>query len=131
MVPAKKMQANPSGVRVAPMRVSAVLASASWMMGIVCAAAGVAHADDEASTPARSDKGTIGVGLQLGEPTGITAKIYLKDDQAIQACAGSAFVAGGLEADADYVFHPWILQKRDSFVMPLYLGPGLRAIDYR
>ena len=28
------------------------------------------------------------------------------------------------------MFHPWILQDRDSFVLPVYLGPGLRVIDY-
>lgn len=105
----------------------------SVLAGIMLTAmATAASADDEVATPAHAaDKGTIGIGLQLGEPTGITAKIYLKDDQAVQVCAGSAFVAGGLEVDADYLFHPLILQTRDSFVMPLYVGPGLRAIDYR
>lgn len=83
-------------------------------------------------SPARSaDKGTFGIGLILGEPTGVTAKLYLADDQAIQAAAGTALIGGGLQIHADYVFHPVILQTRDSFVMPLYLGPGMRVIDYR
>lgn len=77
-----------------------------------------------------ADKGTFGLGLILGEPTGITAKLYLADDQAIQAAAGFAFIGGGLHLHADYVFHPYILQTRDSFVLPVYVGPGVRLIDY-
>jgi len=77
-----------------------------------------------------ADKGTLGVGIILGEPTGITAKLYLEDDQAIQAAVGSAFIGGGLQIHADYVFHPYILQTRPSFVLPVYVGPGLRLIDY-
>ena len=38
--------------------------------------------------------------------------------------AGSAFIGGGLQLHADYVLHPWILQDRDSFVLPVYFGPG-------
>ena len=76
------------------------------------------------------DKGTFGVGIVIGEPTGIAAKLYLHDDRAIQAAIGAAFVGGGYQVHADYVFHPWILQDRDSFVMPVYLGPGIRLIDY-
>ena len=105
------------------------------LLGVVIAAgaSGTARADDKApgDTASPRDKGTIGVGLVLGEPTGLAAKIYLKDDQAIQACAGSAVYGGGLQVHADYVFHPWILTQRDTYVMPVYLGPGLRAIDYR
>ena len=77
-----------------------------------------------------TDKGTFGIGIILGEPLGISAKLYLKDDQAIQAAIGSAFIGGGIQVHADYVFHPYILQSRDSFVLPVYFGPGLRVIDY-
>ena len=67
----------------------------------------------------------------VGEPTGISAKLYLKDDQALQAAAGFAFYGGGLHLHVDYVFHPLILQDKDSFVLPFYFGPGIRVIDYR
>jgi hypothetical protein len=92
-----------------------------------------AYADDDDMKGEKGrpvDKGTLGVGIILGEPTGICAKIYLKDDQAVQAALGSAFIGGGLQVHADYVFHPWILQDKESFVLPLYLGPGVRFIDY-
>jgi len=92
--------------------------------------AGPALAEDGDGTKRAVDKGTIGVGIILGEPTGITAKLYLKDDQAIQVAVGFAFYGGGFEVGADYVFHPIILQSRDSFVLPFYVGPGLRLIQY-
>ncbi len=99
---------------------------------VLAALGGIARADDDA--PAEkgrpSEKGTLGAGIILGEPTGICAKLYLKDDQAIQAAFGSAFFGGGFQLHADYVFHPWILQDRDSFALPVYLGPGIRLIDY-
>jgi hypothetical protein len=83
--------------------------------------------DDDARS---ADKGTFGIGLILGEPTGISAKLYLDDDQALQAAVGFALIGGGVHVHVDYVFHPYILQSRDSFVLPVYIGPGVRVIDY-
>ncbi len=97
---------------------------------VVLLLAGTAFAEDGDGTKRAVDKGTLGVGIILGEPTGITAKLYVKDDQAIQAAVGFAFIGGGLQVDADYVFHPLILQSRDSFVLPFYVGPGVRLVDY-
>lgn len=76
------------------------------------------------------DKGTFGIGIVLGEPTGISAKLYLSDDTAIQAALGFNFVGSGVQVNAEYLLHPWILQERDLFVLPVYLGPGLRFIQY-
>jgi hypothetical protein len=98
-------------------------------LAAVLAIAAPARADTDDDSRG-TDKGTLGVGIILGEPTGITAKLYLKDDQAIQAAVGSAFIGGGLQLHGDYVFHPYILQSRPSFVLPVYVGPGLRLIDY-
>lgn len=77
-----------------------------------------------------AEKGTIGVGLIFGEPTGISVKVYLKDDQAIQGAFGASFYADAWQLHAEYVWHPWILQDRDTFVLPVYLGPGLRFMRY-
>jgi hypothetical protein len=93
------------------------------------AVAAPARADTDDSSRG-ADKGALGVGIILGEPTGITGKLYLKDDQAIQAAVGSAFIGGGLQIHGDYVWHPYILQTRPSFVLPVYFGPGVRLIDY-
>ena len=75
------------------------------------------------------DKGPFGIGVILGEPTGITARYYL-GDQAIQAAVGSAFVGGGLQVHADYVWHPWVLEERPSVAIVSYFGPGARVIQY-
>jgi|SRR6185369_6639285 len=99
-------------------------------LAAVLATAAPARADSDDDHARGADKGTLGVGIILGEPTGITAKLYLKDDQAVQGAVGSAFVGGGLQLSADYVFHPYILQSRPSFVLPVYVGPGVRLIDY-
>jgi hypothetical protein len=86
----------------------------------------VAHAEGERA----ADKGVLGLGIILGEPTGVTARLYLKDDQALQAAVGSAFIGNGLQASADYCFHPFILQDKDSFTLPFYVGPGVRLMEY-
>ncbi|MBA3451989.1 MAG: hypothetical protein H0T42_02695 [Deltaproteobacteria bacterium] len=107
------------------------VAVALCMLG---ALAGPALAEDEIEVAAAEgsragDKGTFGIGIILGEPTGISAKLYLQDDQALQAGLGFAFISSGIHLHVDYVFHPWILQSRDSFVLPVYLGPGVRLIN--
>ena len=98
------------------------------VLAAVIGIAAPARADDSGGRGA--DKGTFGVGLIVGEPIGVTAKLYLTDDRAVQGAVGSAFIGGGLQLHADYVFHPYILQSRDSFVLPVYVGPGVRVIDY-
>jgi hypothetical protein len=86
--------------------------------------------DGSSSAGFRTDKGAFGLGLVLGEPTGVCGKLYIRNDQAIAVAAGATFISAGLQLSGDYLFHPAILQDRDSFVMPLYLGPGIRFIDY-
>ena len=97
-------------------------------LAVVIGIAAPARADDSSGRGA--DKGTFGVGIIVGEPIGVTAKLYLTDDRAVQGAVGSAFIGGGLQLHGDYVFHPYILQTRESFVLPLYVGPGVRLIDY-
>ncbi len=85
------------------------------------------------STAARADgvdKGALGVGIIIGEPTGICAKLYLQDDQAIQAALALSAVVGGFQVHADYLFHPLILEERDAFTLPAYIGPGLRLLQH-
>lgn len=110
----------------------------SFVVLAIVATTTVSHAEEEpaaadpepASAGRPVEKGALGVGLILGEPTGIAAKLYLQDDHAIQGAIGASFFAYGYSVHADYVLHPWILQDRDTFVLPVYVGPGLRIIDY-
>jgi hypothetical protein len=90
--------------------------------------ASVASAEDLVDSSV--EKGSLGAGLIIGEPTGVCAKLYLEDDQAVQAALGFTFVSGGFQAHADYVFHPWILEERDAFTIPAYVGPGVRVMQH-
>jgi len=103
------------------------------LLVLALAAPAYADGDEPASKtegPRAVDKGTLGVGLMIGEPVGVCARLYVQDDQAIQGALGAAFIGGGFQLHADYVFHPYILQTRDSFVLATYVGPGVRVIDY-
>jgi len=108
-------------------------ASPFLVVALLAALAGGARAqgdDDVGDGVITIDKGSFGVGLILGEPTGISARLYVAGDQAIQAAVGSAFVGGGLQVHADYVWHPWVLEERPSLALVGYVGPGLRTILY-
>src|SRR6185436_10760923 len=108
----------------------------SFLLTLLLLTATPARADEAgggsggSGTGRGEEKGTLGVGVIVGEPTGVCARLYLKDDQAIQAAVGAAFIGGGLQIHADYAFHPYILQSRESFVLATYVGPGVRLIQY-
>lgn len=108
-------------MRVAP-------STAAMSVAAVLLLAGAAAAED--LTDSSVEKGSLGAGLIIGEPTGVCAKLYLEDDQAVQAAFGLSFIGGGFHVHADYVFHPWILEERDAFTLPAYVGPGVRAMQH-
>lgn len=119
------------GALLAPLEVRAQDASPASEPETGTASEPAAPPDDaDESAPAAVDKGTFGIGLCVGEPTGVAAKLYLEDDRAIQGAFGFTFANSGLQVHADYVLHPYILQDKDSFTMPVYVGPGVRFIQY-
>ncbi len=79
---------------------------------------------------AAEEKGAFGLGLILGEPTGISAKFYLTDTTAVDGALGGAFVSKGIQVHADYLWHPWILTNEEAFVMPAYIGLGARVLQH-
>jgi hypothetical protein len=120
-------------------RIAAQLVSAiAWATAAWATAAGVTPAwADEAQggvggpgAGPSGDKGTFGAGIMIGEPTGICGRLYVKDDQAIQGAVGVAFIGGGFQIHADYAFHPYILQSRETFALATYVGPGVRLVQY-
>jgi hypothetical protein len=76
------------------------------------------------------DKGVFGAGLIIGEPTGISVKYYLGNDVAVDGALGAAFLGRGIQAHTDLLWHPWILDRKESFALPLYLGVGLRVLNH-
>ncbi len=104
------------------------LSTAAMSVAAMLVSTGAAVAEE--LTDSSVEKGSLGVGLIIGEPTGVAAKLYLQDDQAVQAALGFAFVSGGFHVHADYVFHPWILEEREDFTIPAYVGPGVRVMQH-
>ena len=81
------------------------------------------------SAHADTNKGVFGAGLIVGEPTGLSLKYYLGDDTAIDGAIGGAFLGKGVQVHADYLWHPWILENKPSFVLPAYVGLGVRVLN--
>ena len=80
------------------------------------------------SATAQEEKGLFGIGIIVGEPIGVSAKYYLSNDTAIDAAVGTALAQGGLHAHSDFLWHPYVLEKQDAFVLPFYVGPGVRLL---
>ncbi len=77
----------------------------------------------------------FGVGLELGEPTGITGKLFVSRNQAIDFGIGDLYhnyyVGGeGLHLYLDYLWHPVVLTKAEAFELPLYIGVGGRFWNF-
>jgi hypothetical protein len=83
---------------------------------------------DEPIASAASEKGVFGVGLIIGEPTGVCGKLYIGDDMAFDFAAGATFIGRGLQLHGDFLYHPYILQNTETFVFPFYVGAGLRIL---
>ena len=77
---------------------------------------------------AETEKGVLGIGLIIGEPTGVCGKFYLGNDRAIDFAVGFAFLGRGAQVHADYLFHPAMLQNTDVFALPFYAGVGARFL---
>jgi hypothetical protein len=71
----------------------------------------------------------LGLGVEIGDPTGISAKYYIERQVAAQA--GFGFFGwpsgGGIHIDLLYEFPDAINTSREGFELPLYFGAGLKA----
>jgi len=71
----------------------------------------------------------VGIGVILGEPTGISVKKWLSNEHAIDAAAAWSFSENdSFQLHADYLFHDYgILRAGDiGGRLPLYVGVGAR-----
>jgi hypothetical protein len=78
--------------------------------------------------PAINEKGTFGVGAMVGEPMGVTAKVWLSDKLAVDGGLGWSFVdPDGCQLHGDVLFHKFDLLRADTRDLPLYVGVGGRV----
>jgi hypothetical protein len=82
------------------------------------------------AVPARADGRTFGVGVLVGSPAGITAKLYLLPQHALDFAAGAALIGdGGPDVHLDYLWHPAVLADGTGGSLRLYLGVGGRVME--
>ena len=82
-----------------------------------------------AAVSARAEEG-FGLGVIVGEPTGLSAKAWIRPDQAIDAAAAWSFSENdSFQFHLDYLFHKFDLLKIDAATgrLPLYFGVGARV----
>ena len=74
------------------------------------------------------DRG-FGMGIILGEPTGLSAKLWTSGDNAFDFAAAWSFKGdGNLLLQADYVWHFFDLIQVSSGKFPFYIGIGARVV---
>ena len=74
------------------------------------------------------DKG-FGLGIILGEPTGVSAKLWTSSENAFDFAAAWSFQGDGhLLLQADYVWHIFRLIPVESGKLPFYVGVGGRVV---
>lgn len=75
--------------------------------------------------------GPFGLGLIIGSPTGLSGKLYLNRQNAIDFAVGGAFLnSHGVHAHVDYLWHPVMLATDEAFSLPLYFGVGGRLLSH-
>jgi hypothetical protein len=86
-----------------------------------------------ASREARAQGGNFGLGIIIGSPTGLSAKYYLSEGKghAIDAALGLATLGNhGIHVHVDYLWHPLVLAREESFDLAMYVGLGGRLLDH-
>jgi hypothetical protein len=76
--------------------------------------------------------GKFGLGLELGEPTGLNGKLFLSPSTAFDFGIGDLYhnfyVDGdGFHIYADFMWHPLEVAHTPDFKLPFYVGVGGRA----
>jgi len=83
------------------------------------------------ASPAAAGPSTFGLGIVIGEPTGINAKLFLDGNNALDmAAAWSLSGDNDLHLRVDYIFHRYQLIKVDKGKLPFFFGLGGR-VEFR
>ncbi|MBA2538879.1 MAG: hypothetical protein H0V17_04525 [Deltaproteobacteria bacterium] len=77
---------------------------------------------------------TFGLGLELGEPTGLNGKYFLSDSRALDFGLGWVYshyyYGDGAHVYIDHLWHPASLVSTPSLELPFYIGVGLRFWNF-
>ncbi|MFI5345601.1 MAG: hypothetical protein ACHQ51_04425 [Elusimicrobiota bacterium] len=79
-----------------------------------------------AAAPLRAQKaGDLGAGVVIGNPTGVTGKLWIDGTRAVDAGVG---FSTHLAVYGDYLWHSWtVLPQPAQGKMPVYLGLGAQV----
>ena len=78
-------------------------------------------------SPALAEGGPFGIGIILGEPTGISGKFQISKSNAVDgAIAWSLKDDNDLHLHGDYLYHNYSLIIPDTGELPVYFGIGGR-----
>jgi hypothetical protein len=79
------------------------------------------------SVSLHSQDNGFGIGIMVGEPSGLSAKKWLNNLNAIDAGVGWSFTENGsIHLHADYLYHNYDLIHISDSKVPLYFGIGGR-----
>jgi hypothetical protein len=82
-----------------------------------------------APAAAQAKGGNFGLGIMVGDPLGLSGKLYLNNQHAFAFGVGEYLVRDdGLGAHIDYLWHPWPLVPDPP--LELYIGVGGRIADH-
>ncbi len=71
--------------------------------------------------------GNMGVGFVAGKPSGLSSKIWLNDNNALDLTLGYNVFDNWLGLNADYLWHEFDLFRVPKGQLPLFYGMGLWA----
>jgi hypothetical protein len=74
-------------------------------------------------------QGGTGLGIIVGEPTGLSLKTWVGGNSALDLGVAWSFADdGNMHVHGDYLFHNFNLFDLDSGALPLYYGIGARVL---
>lgn len=78
--------------------------------------------------PARIEakqSGDFGLGFIAGDPSGLSGKLWLSPDNALDFLGGFSILDDRISLNVDYVWHEWNLIPVNKGQLPLYYGMGV------
>lgn len=66
----------------------------------------------------------FGLGVAIGEPTGLSGKYYFGSTTGLEVVLASYYGNGGVYAHGTYLWHPSVLASEPAFELPWHVGVG-------